>query len=133
LLTLQTQNKAPNECRDSRLKSTPRSKLERKFARSQHQCRQPMTSPRASESIPRWISVSFFYGVLDLLLFTAAQRFAGRNREEETTTLTRTRCPAGARRGGGPDTGPSHTDYTRRSSACQPRGGEDGDGCDRFF
>ena len=42
-------------------------------------------------------------------------------------------CRACAARSGGGPTGPSHTDHTRRGAACQPRGGEDGDGCDRFF
>ena len=99
LLTLQTQNKAPNECRDSRLKSSPRSKLERKFARSQHQCRQPATSPRASESIPRWICVFFSPMASSTSSYSPLRRDSrgGTGKKRRRCRLPRMRCTEGRR------------------------------------
>ena len=45
----------------------------------------------------------FFYGVLDLLLFTAAQRFARRDREEETPLPAAAHALHGGEEDGTPD------------------------------
>lgn len=52
MLTLQTENKAPMNARIPDSRARQDQNLSR-FARSKHQCRQPATNPRPSESIPR--------------------------------------------------------------------------------